>query len=522
MNDQHYIQAKRILWKFKEELGASLPNNLDISSEDFIHPYEHLRDPSFLIFDLETYELIDIRLYNKNIISLEFLTQKELKYLRAIQIDNSPLNKLPEWLTNLQFLSNVYIRNCELKEIPHSFWDNQSLYAVDFSGNHLSDLPHAIHLHPKLISIKLNNNNFTHIPDLIYKLSKLDHLEMNNNSIQNILDKIMNLQSIECIKLKNNNIRKITNNIGKIDTLIRLYLESNKITNLPISIGNLKKLEHLDLSSNNIKSLPDSIGLLSKLEILWLDNNGISQLPHSFQNLTSLHQLNLEHNPIEFFSFDIDACPNLINLDLSSTRFKDFLTLRVFPNLEKLYLEELKLNHIPQDLLQYLLNSESLACLSLSGNEFTTYPKDLVSILQKKIDFFYFQENPFSLEERFFLQELFVVEPSDSMYEKYRILSEREQQDFYREMNLILMQFLELDKNFMPRLFQKLTGNKELTFLDFHHPDLLLHEEKIKQKCQIIKKTTSKSFVKYLDQRRKEFNIWKIEERDQIDCNFRL
>ncbi len=301
-----------------------------------------------------------------------------------------------------------------------------------------------------------------------------------------------------------------------------MYLKDNQIHQLPHSFGDLKSLKSINLSDNKLTALPESFGSLTRLENLHIFDNFITHLPKSFQNLPNLTQLWIKNNPIKGFQFEMDTCPNLHRIDLSGTLFQDFSSLHVFPSLETVYFGNFQFKQIPSGLLSFLIEKSSLKDISLSLNQFSTYPREVIPILQQKIDFFDFQVNPFSLEERFFLEEIFAVEPSESIFEEYDKQTEKEKEEFYISMNQVLIQFLTLGNQFLPTLFAKLTQGLELSFLDYHHPDLLYRSQEIVNFCQLKATKNAKAFQKYVGERIIAFEDWKIEESELIERNFVL
>ncbi|MFQ6641743.1 hypothetical protein Gotur_014292 [Gossypium turneri] len=77
--------------------------------------------------------------------SLINLCASNFKYLRALELRNSPLTALPNSIYTLKHLRDLELAQCKgIQELPSSFYKPRSLQSLNLRGTHLKQLPENV------------------------------------------------------------------------------------------------------------------------------------------------------------------------------------------------------------------------------------------------------------------------------------------------------------------------------------------------------------------------------------------
>ncbi|CAM5154734.1 unnamed protein product [Natator depressus] len=192
-------------------------------------------------------------------------------------------------------------------------------------------------------------------------------------------------RSLRELHLQDNNVRTIArDSLARIPLLEKLHLDDNSVSTVSIeddAFADSTRLKLLFLSRNHLSSIPS--GLPRTLEELRLDDNRISTIPlHAFKGLNSLRRLVLDGNLLANQRIADDTFSRLQNLsELSLVRNSLAAPPLNLPNshLQKLYLQDNAISHIPYNTLSKMRELERL---DLSNNNLTTLPKGLFDDLE--------------------------------------------------------------------------------------------------------------------------------------------
>jgi Leucine-rich repeat (LRR) protein/GTPase SAR1 family protein len=182
--------------------------------------------------------------------------------------------------------------------------------------------------------------------------------------------------------------------------LEELHIYGFNIKSIPKRLYNLIELKELRIRNASIKKFPTELMKLPNLTSLTISSYNLSELPKLVENWTKLLFLDLD-NCIYLNNID-NLPPNLIYLDISSTRFEAIpeavfslknlkqliangLGLRYLPldlfkltSLEALYFSENQLTELPQE----IINLQNLKSLVLYNNDFSKFPEVICSLLK--------------------------------------------------------------------------------------------------------------------------------------------
>ncbi|XP_068922322.1 leucine-rich repeat transmembrane protein FLRT1 [Petaurus breviceps papuanus] len=187
-------------------------------------------------------------------------------------------------------------------------------------------------------------------------------------------------RSLRELHLQDNNVRTIArDSLARIPLLEKLHLDDNSVSTVSIeddAFADSRQLKLLFLSRNHLSSIPS--GLPRTLEELRLDDNRISTIPlHAFKGLTSLRRLVLDGNLLANQRIADDTFSRLQNLtELSLVRNSLAAPPLNLPSahLQKLYLQDNAISHIPSNTLARMRELERL---DLSNNNLTSLPRGL-------------------------------------------------------------------------------------------------------------------------------------------------
>ena len=218
----------------------------------------------------------------------------------------------------------------------------------------------------------ISNNAFNNLIDL-------RSLRLDQNYIQKLPSDVFgsSLIDLETLSLAGNLIEELPYNLfHSLYNLTHLDLGINLITDIPVeTFKNLQLLRTMNLSSNCIVSLPIKAFIpLFWLEWLDLSNNKLTELPGKVFEYTALERLYLDNNQLEHLPYDsfheLIFHLELLLLDLSYNRLKSFPE-GLFNSLKDLWFLKIhnnELSYIPENSFS---NCTELIKLHLNNNKLT-------------------------------------------------------------------------------------------------------------------------------------------------------
>ena len=306
------------------------------------------------------------------------------KMLRVLDLEDAPINELPDELFNLFNLRYLSFRGTLIKELPNSIGRLLNLQTLDIKNTQIKVLPHGI---GKL-------KNLRHLTMFGYTGNWNDFKRSSGMQAPSNICKLTNLQCLCTIEVKDNLIRQIRS----MTQLTSIGISNVKATDeidLCESIQNLRLIRMLFIMVTNEEETLRMDALLSpppNLRRLHLVGK-LEKIPQWFSSLQSLthlelHWSRLEEDPLPH----IAALPLLGRLTLTNayvanqlcfnTGFPKFIELEirnfpllneiiiekgVMPNLRSLWIEKcMELKTVPKgiehlNLQELILKSVSVA-----------------------------------------------------------------------------------------------------------------------------------------------------------------
>lgn len=224
------------------------------------------------------------------------------------------------------------------------------------------------------IYVDLTHKQLTCVPVPNIHNHRVRFVYMNHNNIQGTIDlnplfrAWCRLHSLQITWNKINTIKNVVSSLPnpaynaiacRTSCLRELNLSMNRLTTLPE--GMPQSLEKINVSNNRIERLPFSFSNLSNLTHLWMDRNclHVSECNSIVALMRSkLKVLSMSNNPLCDFPLPSDIKNNI--------------------DIEELYLNDCKIDHIPDSLYNYCSN---LHILSLSMNAVKTIGDSISNLI---------------------------------------------------------------------------------------------------------------------------------------------
>uniref|UniRef100_A0A2N9GRE3 Uncharacterized protein n=1 Tax=Fagus sylvatica TaxID=28930 RepID=A0A2N9GRE3_FAGSY len=306
------------------------------------------------------------------------------KMLRVLDLEDAPINELPDELFNLFNLRYLSFRGTLIKELPNSIGRLLNLQTLDIKNTQIKVLPHGI---GKL-------KNLRHLTMFGYTGNWNDFKRSSGMQAPSNICKLTNLQCLSTIEVKDNLITQIRS-MTQLTSISISNVKATDEIDLCESIQNLRLLRTLFIMVTNEEETLRMDALLSpppNLRRLHLVGK-LEKIPQWFSSLQSLthlelHWSRLEEDPLPH----IAALPLLGRLTLTNayvanqlcfnTRFPKFIELEirnfsmlneiiiekgVMPNLRSLWIDKcMELKTVPKgiehlNLQELILRSVSVA-----------------------------------------------------------------------------------------------------------------------------------------------------------------
>jgi len=181
--------------------------------------------------------------------------------------------------SNFYTLSDTIRENISLiyltrYDTGYSFSDKNLKYVkeVDITQYKLNHYPRELCSIDSLEKIIICHSNLMEIPTCIGNYSKLYDLNLHNNQISLLPKELFNASKIERLILSFNSIKTVPNEINNLYKLIELDLTGNLIENWSF-LKYTPNLKHFGMGYYNLKMLPEEINYLQNLKSLYLGYN---------------------------------------------------------------------------------------------------------------------------------------------------------------------------------------------------------------------------------------------------------
>ncbi|VVA21046.1 Hypothetical predicted protein [Prunus dulcis] len=257
----------------------------------------------------------------------------DLKLLKVLDLEDIPIDNLPDGVTSLFNLKHLNLNQTLIKELPESIGQLRNLQTLNIMGSKIEELPRGIS--------KLLNLRHLLVGGFISKFQKVIGVR-----IPSSISKMKKLQSLEYIKSEGNIIRLIGSmtqltslgitNVKERDEedLCALIQDMKVLSRLFLFVADGEEFLRVDALSSPPPYL-DRLRLVGKLE----------KVPHWFCSLHSLTYMRLEGSRLEEDILPhIEALPSLLYLSLINASVREELCFnRGFAKLRHLWFSDLAL-----------------------------------------------------------------------------------------------------------------------------------------------------------------------------------
>ncbi|NOT74458.1 MAG: hypothetical protein HOP08_05975 [Cyclobacteriaceae bacterium] len=239
--------------------------------------------------------------------------------LKALELINTSVKRLPPDLSRLKQLQSVYLYNnklsrklklgknpnihrlviqgVEAKSLPKSYKNFASLDSLELSRNiGMTAFPN-ISRNKNLVKLNLIENNLT-LQDIKKGNSSLQDLNLQKNKITSVSAGISKFPNLKKLGLNYNKITEMHPAVGELTRLESIGLYQNQLDHIPTGIFKLKNLQIIDLYYNSLTKIDSQISKLSSLKVLYLSNNQLTELPESIGKLSNLKELYAHDNKL--------------------------------------------------------------------------------------------------------------------------------------------------------------------------------------------------------------------------------
>ncbi|XP_020097601.1 disease resistance protein RPM1-like [Ananas comosus] len=271
----------------------------------------------------------------KNSMSYDLLKSvlRSSKFLRVLELQGAPIEKLPSEICNLFNLHYLSLRATKIKELPRSIGKLRNLQMLDTYGSEIEKLPKGITELQKLRHLYLPDNMDKSIkaPVGIRRLKDLQSLA-NISATEEIVRNVkalIELREFGIIGVRTHHCADLWNSITKMNHLSKLCVESE---------------DGEELQQLGILRLPLRIQRLYLRGEL--DKTSLLELATSFGSLTNLTRLTLSRAKLDEDTFPyLQALPALMLLELYKAYDGMMLHFQAtsFPKLK-----ELEIAHSPK------------------------------------------------------------------------------------------------------------------------------------------------------------------------------
>ncbi|XP_020081316.1 disease resistance protein RPM1-like [Ananas comosus] len=247
------------------------------------------------------------------------------KFLRVLELEGAPIEKLPSEICNLFNLHYLGLRATKIKELPRLIVKLRNLQILDLEESKIEMLPKGI---TKLQKLRHLNLQATHIklPVEIWRLKSLQTLicKATTNIVRNV-EALTELRTFWIRGVRTHHCADLWNSITKMNHLGDLFVQ---------------RAYGLELQQLGILRLPLRIQRLYLRGEL--DKTSLLELATSFGSLTNLTRLTLSRATLDEDTFPyLQALPALMFLKLFGAYdgMKLHFQASSFPKLKLLYIE---------------------------------------------------------------------------------------------------------------------------------------------------------------------------------------
>ena len=179
----------------------------------------------------------------------------KIRVLDTLRISYSSGFTFDDSISGMPNLRVINIQNSNLKTLPDWIAESTGLTSAVLSNNALTDMPSALTQMPSMTTLNLSYNPISQISQDLSGLSSLSTLNLYSCGLETLPDSINQLSSLTSLDLRMNNLRNIDTAISGLTQLTTLQLSSNYLAAVPKTINTLTNLATLDMTSNPLTTI---------------------------------------------------------------------------------------------------------------------------------------------------------------------------------------------------------------------------------------------------------------------------
>ncbi|KAK1296068.1 Disease resistance protein RPM1 [Acorus calamus] len=288
-------------------------------------------------------------------------TSLGFKLLRVLDLQDAPIDIIPNavgYLFNLRYLG---IRNTKVKVLPKCLKRLQNLQTLDLTYSNVEEIPNGVTKlsnlrHVMLYSTVRRIKIKTRHTWAFTKLQTLNGISSNNEVVRLVGD-LTQLRSFAIVEVRESDGTVLCASIKKMKFLHTLLIEATDRGEAPLKLENLYPppplLQKLNLSGRLLGMLPRWFNSLINLKRLWLVSSGLKEDPLlSLKSLPNLVWLGLKDAyDGKDLCFQAGGFPSLIELGLVELSHLNHITIEegAMQSLKQFYLKRCKeLKTLPQ------------------------------------------------------------------------------------------------------------------------------------------------------------------------------
>lgn len=295
----------------------------------------------------------------------------------------------------LQAQKDIDLVGWQQNHIPEKFAKNLSIESIDLSNSQIQKLPEWLPLLPNLKTLILNgtiNLKPLEAAKIIAQCPSLTTLSWQSANLIFMPIPLIKSTSIEKLDLSNNGIFEFPKGFEKLP-LVNLNISNNLIDSLPSEILKMKKIVTIDFSYNTGTVNSYNYILLAKLSSLKkVSIQGAFYLPNTIGLLTQIESLNLAHGNFNTVPKELNNLSKIEALDISDCKQLQldllFDQISNWKILKTIHLGHFKMNRIPYNINKlYGLKKVSIwnSCIEELPSSFTRLNLNTIEITNSKI-----------------------------------------------------------------------------------------------------------------------------------------
>lgn len=265
---------------------------------------------TIVLFQLKSFAQIKESMYNYGSVRDEFYIDYNwaLKYsneVTKLKLENVELQDI-EKINKLKNLQVLRLQNNKLSNISPNLGDLSNLLYLEINQNPINTLPNSITNLFLLNELKIYNSKLQKLPRNLALLKNLKILEIQSNTEKLQTDSALYfMPNLKEILFYNTPLHQFPLGLQTCNKLTTVTIVQCGIDSIPLSFLNQNTVKELVLANNQIKEIPKEIMGLKSLEILILKNNQIQNLPESLCFLSNLKTIDLSGNPLNLNDLDV-------------------------------------------------------------------------------------------------------------------------------------------------------------------------------------------------------------------------